>query len=135
MRVKKPEKWVISLDGEDFSEPSYPSKRAAVAAGAALGTDFFVGQLSNYEPTLLGGEAVDAVISLAVDELDEDTVGDWLAGLSDEKLEVLEVRLSEVLRAWLKENGLDAPFQAVVELSEHTHAEAIEAAKSGAGST
>ena len=90
---------------------------------------FFVGELRSYEPTLMGGEAVDAVLDLAIDELDEETVGDWLQDVPEEKLDDLEVRLSLVLRAWLKENCLEAPFQAVIEPTEHSHAEAEAAAK------
>lgn len=122
--VVTPEAWLLSADGETFQETEYTSEAAAVAAAPtqlalAPGSAFFVGRLEAYEPTVLGGETLDAVVDLAIEELGEDVVAGWLEDLPDEKVEDLEKTLSEAFKGWLVKEKLEPDFMAVAFTTEH----------------
>jgi len=129
MKLKRPapitpEVWLVSRDGDDFLEKEFPSESAAVAAAPGElelqpGATFHVGRLEPYEPTLLGGDALDSVVELAREELGEEVVADWLDDVPDEKIDELEQVLSGCFRAWLKQEKLEPDFLAVALVNEH----------------
>lgn len=114
-------KWTYELYSEEYwtSGEDFDTKEEAIEAGKEamkeedIGSNYFwIGQISEYNPSINASYIIDSLVEQAFDKCGEAS-DNFLSGISKEEEYKLETMLNDVLNKWLEETNNQPTFYSI----------------------